>query len=216
MGMKQHWPRFVLVGVTLASVIVAVVLYGVMPEKMITHWGVFGQPDGWMSKFWGLAMFPLLNIFMLGMYLFVPRFEPKKENLALFRKEYDILIMWIVGFLNYIFALSLLYNLGVMFDMGRMVMPGLGLMFLGIGSILPKAKQNYMVGIRTPWTLSSEKVWKKTHSLGGKLFMLSGAVTILAVLLPSLWGFIVAIGSILLSSLVMMVYSWMEYKREQK
>ena len=209
--MKRNWEKLFLISLTLASIILAVCLYGVMPERMVTHWGLYGQPDGWMSKFWGLAMFPLINLFMLGMYFFVPKFEPKKENLASFRKEYDRLMLWIFLALNYIVVLSYLFNLGVVFDMGRMIMPALGVMYIAIGVILPKSKQNFMVGIRTPWTLSSEKVWNKTHVLGGKLFVASGIVTILAILLPIMWGFIVSIGSVLLSSALVMIYSWKEY-----
>jgi uncharacterized membrane protein len=212
--MRKNWEKWVLVGLVAASVVLAVCLYGVMPEKMVTHWGISGQPDGWMSKFWGLAMFPLLNIFMLAVYFIVPIVEPKKENFAQFRGEYDKLMLLVFGVLNYIFVLSYLYNLGVVFDMGKMIMPGLGVMFIVIGSMLSKVKQNYMVGIRTPWTLASEKVWKKTHALGGKLFMVSGGLTLLAVFLPSNWGFWIAIGSILAVSLAVMVYSWIEFKKE--
>ncbi len=203
-----------MIGLTLASIILAVGLYGVMPERMVTHWGLYGQPNGWMSKFWGLAMFPLINLFMLGVYFFVPKFEPKKENLASFRKEYDKLMLWIFLVLNYIVVLSYLYNLGVVFDMGRMIMPALGVMYIAIGVILPKSKQNFMVGIRTPWTLSSESVWEKTHIMGGKLFVASGIVTVLAILLPVMWGFLISVGSVLLSSVLVMIYSWKEYHIE--
>jgi len=200
---------------TLFSVIMAIGLFQIMPDRMITHWGIDGQPNGWMSKFWGLAMFPLINIFMLGVYFFVPKFEPKKDNLAHFRNDYDELILWIFGVLNYIFVLSYLYNLGFVFDMGKMIMPGLGVLYIAIGRILPKAKQNYMVGIRTPWTLSSEVVWNKTHRLGGKLFIASGVVSLLAVWLPNKWGFVMSVGSIILASLIVMIYSWKEYERNK-
>jgi len=200
---------------TLFSVIMAIGLFQIMPDRMITHWGIDGQPNGWMSKFWGLAMFPLINIFMLGVYFFVPKFEPKKDNLAHFRNDYDELILWIFGVLNYIFVLSYLYNLGFVFDMGKMIMPGLGVLYIAIGRILPKAKQNYMVGIRTPWTLSNEAVWNKTHRLGGKLFIASGVVSLLAVWLPNKWGFVMSVGSIILASLIVMIYSWKEYERNK-
>lgn len=209
--MRKNWEKWLLVVITGASVFLAAALYWMMPEKMITHWGIYGQPDGWMNKFWGMAMFPMLNIFMLGVYFFVPKFEPKKENLADFRKEYDRLMLWIFGVLNYIFVLSFLYNLGVIFDMGRMVMSGLGIMYIAIGTIMPKTKQNFMVGIRTPWTLASERVWEKTHELGGRLFVISGVLTLFSIFLPSMWGFAVSIGLVLLSSLVVMIYSWKEY-----
>ena len=213
--MRTNWEKWLLLGLTVASVVMAVVLYGAMPDLMVTHWGLYGQPDGWMSRFWGMAMFPLMNIFMLGVYFFVPKFEPKKENLAKFRSDYDRLMLWIFGVLNYIFLLSYLYNLGWKFDMGKMIMPGLGLLFIGIGTILPRAKQNFMVGIRTPWTLASERVWEKTHIVGGKLFVISGTLTLMAVLLPSAWGFFVSIGSMLLATFAVFIYSWKEFNVRQ-
>lgn len=196
------------------SVVLAVALYSVMPEKMVTHWGLYGQPDGWMGKFWGLAMFPLINTLMLLMFVLVPLIEPKKENISKFRSDYDRLIVWISMILNYIFILSVFYNLGIIFDMGRWVMPGIGALYVGIGSVLPRAKQNYSVGIRTPWTLASDSVWKKTHELGGKLFVVSGLATVLAIFLPVEWGFAVTIGSVILATLAVMFYSWREYEAE--
>lgn len=209
--MRKNRKKWILILMTGVSMVLAVALYGMMPDMMVTHWGFYGQPNGWMSRFWGMAMLPIINILMLGIYFFVPRFEPNKDNIASFRKDYDRLMLWIFGVINYIFVLSFMYNLGVVFDMGKMIMPGLGILYIIIGTTLPKTKQNYMVGIRTPWTLASEMVWKKSHQLGGKLFIISGLLTLLAIFFPSEWGFFVSIGSVLLSSLIVVVYSWKEY-----
>ncbi|HSV94753.1 MAG TPA: SdpI family protein [Spirochaetia bacterium] len=214
--MRNSREGFLLVFLTSMSVFLAVVLYGAMPSRMVTHWGIDGLPNGWMDKFWGLAIYPLINLFLLLVYYGVPVLEPKKKNLAAFRKDYDRLMMWIFGVLNYIFILSFVYNLGVVFDMGRMVIPALGLLYVAIGMILPRSKQNFMVGIRTPWSLASEKVWQKTHFFGGRLFVFAGLVTIGSVFLPSRWGFFILIGSILLVTLLTVVYSWKVYRRETK
>lgn len=208
---RKSYAKSLLLAITILSVLLAVVIYGMMPEKMVTHWGIYGEPNGWMGRLWGVASLPLINLFMLAIYFFVPKFEPKKENLAGFRSEYDKLMLWIFMILNYIFVLCFLYNLGIIFDMGRMVMPAIGVMYIVIGVIMPKTKQNYMVGIRTPWTLASERVWKRTHEFGGKLFVISGIATALAIFLPSMWGFVVLIGSVILSTIMVMFYSWKEY-----
>jgi uncharacterized membrane protein len=50
----------------------------------------------------------------------------------------------------------------------------------GIGNVLGKLRSNFFVGIRTPWTLSSEHVWDQTHRWAGRLFV--GAAAVLAVL----------------------------------
>jgi len=214
--MKRKTATGLILGVSGASTILALVAYQSLPETMVTHWGLYGNPDGYMSKFWGVAMFPLINLAMLLLYWWVPMAEPKKENLKLFRGEYDKLMLWIFGFLNYVFVLSLLFNLGFDLNIGKLIMPAMGLMFVGIGDILPKLKQNFMVGIKTPWTLSSETVWKKTHLWGGRLFVGAGVMTIFSVLLPVNWGFLVPIGSILLASFMMMIYSFGIYRFEEK
>jgi len=90
----------------------------------------------------------------------------------------------------------------------------MGSLFILIAQLLKKSKQNYTIGIRTPWTLSSEKVWDKTHKLGAKLFTISGGITILSALFP-LYSFYVLIGSILLSTIYLFVYSYLEYRKEQ-
>jgi uncharacterized membrane protein len=209
--MKRNWVKMFLVGLTIVSLILAVILYGAMPERMVTHWGLYGEPNGWMSRFWGMAIWPAINLFMLFIYFFVPKFEPKKENLADFRKEYDKLMLWIFLVLNYIFVLSFIYNRGVAIDMGRMTVPVFGLLYIAMGMILPKTKQNFMVGIRTPWTLADDKVWKMTHEFGGKLFVASGVVTVFTGLLSTMWGFVALFGSVLITTLLVMVYSWREY-----
>ena len=214
--MKRKTATGLILGMTGASTILALVAYQSLPETMVTHWGLYGNPDGYMNKFWGVAMFPLINLAMLLLYWWVPMAEPKKENLKLFRGEYDKLMLWIFGFLNYVFVLSLLFNLGFDLNIGKLIMPAMGLMFVGIGDILPKLKQNFMVGIKTPWTLSSETVWKKTHLWGGRLFVGAGVMTIFSVLLPVNWGFLVPIGSILLASFMMMIYSFGIYRFEEK
>ncbi|MFN8461211.1 MAG: SdpI family protein [Anaerolineales bacterium] len=96
-----------------------------------------------------------------------------------------------------------------------MLLPVVGLLFIGIGYMMGKAKRNFFIGIRTPWTLSSETVWDETHKLGSKLFMLGGAVTIVSVFLGET-GIWIMLAAILIAAFVPIVYSYVLYQRETK
>jgi uncharacterized membrane protein len=80
---------------------------------------------------------------------------------------------------------------------------------------MEKAKKNWFVGIRTPWTLSSENVWEKTHKIGAKLFKAAGITALLGVLAPA-YSFFFILGPILAASLYLVLYSYLEYRKEKK
>jgi uncharacterized membrane protein len=88
-----------------------------------------------------------------------------------------------------------------------------GMLFIYLGFLLEHAEPNWFVGIRTPWTLSSESVWKKTHRLGGKLFKIAGVICLLGVLFQdyAIWTIMVPI---LLVSFYVVVYSYIEFQKE--
>jgi len=94
-----------------------------------------------------------------------------------------------------VLLLSIFANLGYEFNMVQMMVPGLGILFYLLGVVLGKAKRNWFVGIKTPWTLSSDKVWDKTHVLGGKLFKIAGVIAFAGMVLPdyAIWFAVVPI-----------------------
>jgi uncharacterized membrane protein len=106
-------------------------------------------------------------------------------------------------------------SLGYPVDMRRVVPIGIGLVFLAIGNLLPRARPNWFVGIRTPWTLSSDRVWEKTHRFGGRVFVAAGILITLAGLFAVQWAHAVAFTVILITVTTVLVYSYLEWKREQ-
>jgi len=116
----------------------------------------------------------------------------------------------------YIHVLTLAWNLGYRFNMLQMMLPGFGLLFVFMGSMVERAKPNWFVGIRTPWTISNSVVWEKTHRLGGLLFKISGVLALLGVFFPALaiWFILVPV---LAASVVTVVYSYVVFRQiEQK
>jgi uncharacterized membrane protein len=120
-----------------------------------------------------------------------------------------------IVFLFYIYLLSIAWNLEYRFNMTRMILPAIGILFFYIGILVENAKRNWFIGIRTPWTLSSDKVWAKTHKLGGKLFKIAGVIAFLGILLQkySIWLLLVPA---LIAGLYPVVYSYFEYQKEIK
>jgi uncharacterized membrane protein len=202
-----------IVGATIAGAM----LWNQLPDQMASHWDVNDQVNGYMSKFWGVFLMPLVTIVLFFLFLLIPNIDPLKANIAEFRGTFNLFIAFIIGFMVYIHVLTLRWNLGYTnLGIGKAMLPAMGLLFFIIGSMLRKAKRNWFIGIRTPWTLSSDNVWDKTHQLGATLFMISGVLAVIG----GFFGGVVAFWSIMIpvlgTTVFLVVYSYVLYQREQK
>ena len=186
-----------------------------MPEKMASHWNTKGEADGYMSKFWGLFLMPIILLGLFLLFILIPKIDPLKENIAKFRKYFDGFIVLITLFLFYIYLLTIAWNLGKRFNMGQMMMPALGMLFYYCGILTENAKRNWFIGIKTPWTLSSERVWDKTHKIGGKLFKAAGLIAFLGIFFPN-YAFYFILVPALLVAFYTIIYSYFEYQKETK
>jgi len=156
---------------------------------------------------------PIISIFLLALFLLVPHLDPLKENIAEFRNIFNLFILLMLVFLVYIWKLIIFWNLGFTFDMTSAILPAIGFLFIFIGYMLGKAKRNWFIGIRTPWTLSSDTVWDKTHQLAGKLFIASGILAMLGIFFGdnAVWFTLVPV---LGTTLCLFIYSYLLYQKE--
>jgi len=201
----------------LGATIAGLLLWNQLPEQMASHWNINDQVDGYMSKFWGVFMMPLITLGMFLLFLIIPSINPLKANIAKFRGVFNLFITFIMGFMIYIHALTLAWNLGYTgFKMSTSMLPALGLLFIFIGFMLRKAKRNFFIGIRTPWTLSSDYVWDKTHQLGAVLFMTSGALAFIGSFFGGMTAFWFLFAPLMGSTIFLLVYSYVLYQREIK
>ncbi len=204
----------ILIGLALLA---GAVLWNQLPERMASHWNANDEVDGYISKFWGVFLMPLITLGMLVLFLVLPGIDPLKANIAQFRKSFNIFIVLIVAFMLYIHGLTLAWSLGYQdFKMSAAMLPFLGVLFIAIGWMLKKAKRNFFIGIRTPWTLSSDSVWDKTHQLGSILFMASGALAIVGGFFGGATSFWLMFVPLIGSSLFLVVYSYVLYRGETK
>lgn len=194
---------------------VGAALWNQLPDVMASHWDENDQVNGTMSKFWGVFLVPFMSIGLVLLLLAVPSIDPKKSNITRFRPYYNFFIVFFLVFLLYVHLLTLAWNLGfTSFSFGTALTPAMGVLFIFMGFMVQKAKQNYFIGIRTPWTLASESVWNKTHQLGGKLFIASGVIALLGIFFPR-QAYLLVLVPVLSTALVTVVYSYLAYRREQ-
>lgn len=201
-----------IIAIIILSFIIGMWFYASMPDRMASHWNAQGQVDGYMSKFWGLFLMPIMCLFVYLLFLFLPRIDPLKENIEKFRKQFDWLIGLIILFLFYVYLLSIVWNTGREFNMTMAIIPAIGILFFLIGALIEKAKRNWFVGIRTPWTLSSDEVWEKTHKLGGKMFKISGIIALIGIMFPQ-FAFIFLLVPVISAAVYTTIYSYFEYKK---
>ncbi|MDP2926073.1 MAG: SdpI family protein [Nanoarchaeota archaeon] len=205
---KKILSIFIIITIFLISILV----YPYLPEKIITHWNSQGIADGYMTRPYGLFLLPIISIILFFLFIILEKIDPLIKKNKSFSKTYSSIILALVLFLFYIHLLSILLNLGYRFNMLLMLIPVFSLMYFYIGVILRTIKRNWFIGIRTPWTLSSDKVWEKTHKLGSKLFIISGIITFFGIFFIkySIWFILLPI---IISAIILVVYSYLEFKK---
>ena len=213
--MKMRKSEIIILGIILLSLIISIYCYPQMPEKMASHWNAQGQVDGYRLKFWGLFLMPFMFIGLALLFVAIPRIDPLRANIEKFRKFYDIFIVLFFVFLFAIHCQIILWNMGIEISPNVILPIGLGLLFFYIGILCENAKRNWFIGIRTPWTLSNEVVWDKTHKIGGKLFKIAGVIALLGVFFQNYAFFFIIIPVIAVSAYTI-IYSYVEYQRETK
>jgi uncharacterized membrane protein len=164
----------------------------------------------------GAVLVPAIMIGVWLMLIVLPRIDPRRANYGRFRGTYDVIVTAVIAFL----ALAHVAMLGVALGWGhtsdRLLVGGMGLMFAILGNVLPRARPNWFVGIRTPWTLSSDRVWERTHRVGGMMMMLAGLITIAASFAPVPLGLWVGLTCILAASFGAVIYSYVVWRTERR
>jgi len=207
--------NIIIILIILTSFIIGIYFYFQFPEQVASHWNSRGEVDGYISKFWGAFLMPIISVGLWILFLVIPKIDPLKKNIENFRKYFDAFIVLMILFLFYIYILTIIWNTGTMFDMGRAMVPAMGILLYYAGILIKHAERNWFVGIRTPWTLSSEWVWKKTHKLGGRLFKLAGIIAILGIFFPDIAMWFVLVPVIFVSFYII-IYSYFAYQKEKK
>jgi uncharacterized membrane protein len=202
--------------VLLVMAAVAVALYPLLPQQIPTHWGLSGEPDGWTSKWPGAFLFVGLAAGIWLLLLLLRRIDPRRRHYAEFEPTFWLILNVLVLFLALLQGVAFGAALGWPVDMPRIVLLAIGLMFVALGNYLPRVRSNWWVGVRTPWTLESERVWRATHRLAGRTFVAGGLMIMVAAILADALRPWVALAGLLLGGIVPVVYSYIVWRREKR
>jgi len=207
--------KIIIFSIVIFSFLTGLYFYPQMPDKIASHWNAAGVVDGYMSKFLGLFLMPFVSLVMALLFTWLPKIDPLKGNVKKFRSYFDVFIIFLLAFLFYIYSLTILWNLGQEFNMTYAIIPPIAVLSYAIGLLVEKSKRNWFIGIRTPWTLSSDKVWESTSKLGGKLFKACSLIILFGIFFSD-YAIYFAIVPLTIVSLFTVVYSYFEYKKEEK
>lgn len=210
---KTEWFPLVLAALTVLS---AFYFYAYFPERVATHWNFAGEPDGFGGKAGaalGLAaIVPAIYLLLMAF----PYLDPKRDRYAEFRGIYLGFRTMLMGVMLVVYLASGFWNLGYAVRINYVVPFVIGIMFLFLGNYMGKIKPNWFFGIRTPWTMSSESVWNRTHRVGGWMFVLFGLTLMATPMLPQSIGTGVFLGCAILAVVGTIVYSYVIYRQEQR
>lgn len=196
--------------------IVFLAMYRILPEQMPVHWGIDGavRYDSKNTFF----MIAGMNIFMALMFHILPHVDPRKANYQKFQKYYDFFCIFMVLFMDVVCGIILLESMKPgMISVGVFVPAMVGLVFMVTGNMMPKLKNNFYIGVKTPWALCDNDVWNKTNRLGGRLMFWCGLILIpAAVLLPSRVLFALLMVIVLIVSGIPTIMSYLWYKKKYR
>jgi len=198
-------------GIVVVAFIVSAISMSSVPDSMATHWDLRGDADGYSDKMMGLFMLPGIMVFVLLLFLAVPRIDPLKENIAKFKREYEGMGVVMLLFLMLVHIHVITWNMGWMVLPNSILPAGLACLYIYIGHLLKHVKRNYFVGIKTPWTLHDERVWDSTHKVGARLFKYCGVIAFAGLFMGDS-AILFAIAPAIGSTVYLFAYSYLQFK----
>lgn len=213
--MKLSWRTEILpVSCIIAMFVLAIIAWPNAPESIPIHWGLSGEPDNYAGKFFGLLGAPLIAVGVYILFTVLPRLDPRRENYPKFWGKYLVIRMVVILILVAIKVVTFLWVMGIEVNMTVAIFMIVGFLLIVIGNYMGKLRPTWFVGIRSPWTLSSEESWNKTHRLGGWLFVMIGLGMVIAAPFQEKVAFYVLGGFGAACILFLYVYSYLVWKRD--
>jgi uncharacterized membrane protein len=185
-----------------------------LPQQVPVQWNLDGEPDRFAGRLVAALLIPAVMLVLWALMRWLPTIDPRRQNYASFSRAYELTVNAVLGAMLVIHAVSLGLALGYPLPVQRIAPVVVGSLLVVIGLFLPQARPNWWFGIRTPWTLSSDRVWERTHWLGGRLMVGAGVLVVLSAALPPRPGFVVFMTAVVGSSLLSLVYSYLVWRQE--
>lgn len=201
----------------IAVIAIAIWAYPLLSDKVPSHWNFAGQIDGYTTRLGHVLLFPGIMLGVYLLFLALPYLEPRRGHFIKSWGFYSLIKNFLMGFFLLMFAVATWAGIGAKpVPVGTIISLAIGILFIMIGNYMPQIKSNFFMGIRTPWTLSSEKVWTKTHLLGGYTFVIGGLLFIIGLFLPVPLNFYFPIVGVCIAGLIPVIMSFIWFKQEKK
>jgi uncharacterized membrane protein len=207
----RKWYRWTLVGAAFGF---SLAVWSRLPDQMPTHWGANGEANGFSSRTFAVLLLPTIIAVMALLLPMLPKIDPRGANYEKFRPTFEIVIDAIITAMVVLHVAMLGTSLGWPISMQRVTPFIIGGLFILLGNVMPRARPNWMFGIRTPWTLTNDRVWERTHRLGGTMFVVGGIVMLASAWLPATAFFPTIMSVTMISAIIPVVYSYVIWKRE--
>ena len=209
--MEKFKKEIPFIAVALLPFVYLAYIWKELPNQVPMHWNVSGEIDRWGDKSELFLMLFMLTGITYFIFLVIPFIDPKQKLQNMGNKLNNlrmILTLFMLGL-----AVFILYSVQQKSSNPGFVFAIIGLLFAFLGNYFKTIKPNYFIGIRTPWTLENEEVWKKTHLMGGKLWFVGGLLMALTFVLPNEIQLYTFLGITAVISIVPIVYSYLEFKK---
>lgn len=213
--MKHSFSKidYVMLILVLLNLLTTVILLPFIPETVVMHWNYSMEPDGFGSKY-NFIFLAFLPVGVYFLFRFLPKIDPKKESYQIHNKAYEYIQLVIILFLIGVLVASELISLGFPISIKMSLHVLFGILFIVIGNVIGQIRPNYFLGFKTPWTLASERVWRKIHRLIGFGLMIVGILFLVLMFISQPWTLLVPLALMLIILLWGFVYSYLEYKKE--
>ncbi|WP_407312876.1 SdpI family protein [Desulfosporosinus sp. SB140] len=207
--LKKDWPILLLIVLGFA---LGVYFYPSLPDRVPIHWNAQGEVNGYGSKLFGTFGIPSIILGLYIMFVALPFIDPKRKNYSSFESTYQFLKYLLVIFFLGMELITLLIASGMVVNRPILIQVMISLLFILLGNVMGRLKHNYFMGIKTPWTLASEEVWRKTHRLAAPLWVFGGIINILLALMGMTFNGISFIIILAVIAIVPIVYSYLAYR----
>jgi uncharacterized membrane protein len=204
--------------VTLINVVIFAVMYFVydhqLPGQVASHYNIKGEADDTMAKWSFWLLYGGLGIVLPIVLAFTRRIDPRKQNYEKFNSYFSLMLYTLSLFMHGIMLAIILDNLNNNVPIVRIIVGAVAVLWIVIGNGMGQLRSNYFIGLRMPWTLSSEQNWKLTHRVSARLWVLSGILLLLSACLLNNIAMAVTLGIVIVLSIVVpFIYSYRLYKK---
>ncbi len=203
----------ILLAILIAPLFAMLIIWNKLPEQLPMHWNIDNQVDRMGSR-WEML---LMNAGLYVLLLILPWIDPRRKNYSAFSGPYYNIRIILTLFFSTLSACIIAYAAGAEMNISKIVQIGVILLFTVLSNYFINLKPNWFIGIRTPWTMESEMVWRKTHRFASKLGFWGGLATLaVSFFISGTWLVVSLIVYIVFFAIIPAFYSYFLFRKEDK